>query len=403
MTERSRRPHKAGNGEDSIYWDKSKNRYIGAVSLGYTASGKRNRATVMGKTKTEVRRKLRDLKKELDTGIKPSATYTVEQAVEGWFANGLKGRDEGTVKTYRSLANKHIIPDLGKARLRELELDHLDDWLEVKARLLADRSLRILISILRRSIRHAMRQKKIARNVAELVELPEGRPGRPSKSLSLEQAAAVLRTGVGSWIHAYVVLGLLVGARTEEERPLTWTHVHLAGPDGAQAQPYVDVWRSVRRHGDTKTRRSRRSLLMSRYAASVMAALKKQQMQEHEGTWDDANLVFPSETGEQRDAHDVLRHFRSLLKDAGFEEPTAWTPRELRTSFVSLLSDHGLPIEEIARIVGHNGSTTTETVYRKQLRPVITAGADAMDDIFAGFLDETFETFEGLDGASGAP
>jgi integrase len=47
---------------------------------------------------------------------------------------------------------------------------------------------------------------------------------------------------------------------------------------------------------------------------------------------------------------------------------------QLRYSFVSLLSDAGVPIEQISRLVGHSGTTTTETVYRKQIRPVITDG-----------------------------
>jgi integrase len=60
-----------------------------------------------------------------------------------------------------------------------------------------------------------------------------------------------------------------------------------------------------------------------------------------------------------------------------------WTPRELRHTFVSLLSENGMAIEEISRLVGHSSSNVTETVYRHQIRPVITAGAEAMDKIFA--------------------
>ena len=44
-----------GQGEDSIYWDAAKNRYIGAVSLGFTPAGTRIRKKVTGRTKTEVR------------------------------------------------------------------------------------------------------------------------------------------------------------------------------------------------------------------------------------------------------------------------------------------------------------------------------------------------------------
>lgn len=117
-------------------------------------------------------------------------------------------------------------------------------------------------------------------------------------------------------------------------------------------------------------------------AASVTEAHKARQKQEAGANWREDSLVFPSETGEQRSSVNVLRNFRSLLKEAGFEDPKEWTTRMLRTSFVSLLSDHGIPIKVIARVVGHSGSSTTERVYRKQLRPVITSGAEAMDDIF---------------------
>lgn len=59
-----------------------------------------------------------------------------------------------------------------------------------------------------------------------------------------------------------------------------------------------------------------------------------------------------------------------------------WTLRELRHSFVSLLSDSGIPVEEISRLVGHKSTVVTELVYRKQIRPVLQSGADVMDRIF---------------------
>jgi integrase len=59
-----------------------------------------------------------------------------------------------------------------------------------------------------------------------------------------------------------------------------------------------------------------------------------------------------------------------------------WTPRELRTLFVSLMSHCGVSIEEIARLVGHTSIRITEVVYRPGLRPVITTGAKIMDEPF---------------------
>jgi len=84
------------------------------------------------------------------------------------------------------------------------------------------------------------------------------------------------------------------------------------------------------------------------------------------------------------DCANVRRDFRAVLAKVDGIDPTDWTPRELRHSFVSMLSDSGVAIEEIARLAGHSNSSTTEVVYRKQLRPVPQTGAIVMDGIFSG-------------------
>jgi len=74
------------------------------------------------------------------------------------------------------------------------------------------------------------------------------------------------------------------------------------------------------------------------------------------------------------------RDFRKVTKAAGIGE--RWVPKELRTSFVSMMSHQGVPVEEISRLAGHSSSRTTEVIYRKELRPVITTGAEVMDQLF---------------------
>jgi hypothetical protein len=46
------------------------------------------------------------------------------------------------------------------------------------------------------------------------------------------------------------------------------------------------------------------------------------------------------------------------------------------------MSHRGVSIEEIARLAGHASTRTTEVVYRRELRPVITTGAEIMDEVF---------------------
>ena len=79
----------------------------------------------------------------------------------------------------------------------------------------------------------------------------------------------------------------------------------------------------------------------------------------------------------------MRRAFRRIVAAAGLDS-RIWTPRELRHSFVSLLSSSGVPIEHISHLVGHSSTAVTEKVYRNELRPVLTRGARAMDALFGG-------------------
>ena len=149
--------------------------------------------------------------------------------------------------------------------------------------------------------------------------------------------------------------------------------------------PHAMVWRSVRAGGDTKTRKSRRTLALPQRCVEALREHRARQHRERAEAgerWTDHDLVFASEVGTELDSANVRRGFRRIAADAGLDA-AEWTPRELRHSFVSLLSDEGVPIEQIARLVGHTGgSAVTETVYRKQLRPVIEDGATVMDRVF---------------------
>jgi len=51
------------------------------------------------------------------------------------------------------------------------------------------------------------------------------------------------------------------------------------------------------------------------------------------------------------------------------------------------MSHCGVSIEEIARLAGHTSTRTTEVVYRRELRPVITTGAEIMDKVFGLGVD----------------
>ncbi|MQY05907.1 tyrosine-type recombinase/integrase [Actinomadura macrotermitis] len=61
-----------------------------------------------------------------------------------------------------------------------------------------------------------------------------------------------------------------------------------------------------------------------------------------------------------RNANNVIRAILRKVPGLVAEE---WTPRELRHSFVSILSAAGVSIETISKLVGHQTTQVTEDVY----------------------------------------
>ena len=378
----------------------------GELTLGYTGDGKRQRRKVSGKTKVAVVDKLRDLRLQLDTGITPKAGYahyTLRQAAEDWLAHGLEGRSAKTVTKNQNVLEP-ILGVIGARKLRELSAADVRQALAAMAAGYSTASVSMGHLALKRAIRHAEANDLVSRNVAILADTPKGQEGRPSESLTLDQALAVmtaaatlpvmeLRPGLkdvrrpAELMHSYIVLSLLCGLRTEEARALRWAHVDLDGDPEARppVPPHIAVWRSVRAHGETKTERSRRTLGLPATAVQALRAWAGSQAGEQlaagEG-WQDTGLVFTNHAGAALNAGNVRKMFKRICAEAGAGD--SWTPRELRTTFVSLMSHQGVSIEEIARLVGHATTRTTEIVYRRELRPVITTGAEIMDQLFTG-------------------
>ena len=296
-------------------------RWRGVVSLGFDADAKRVRRKVSGKTKTEVKDKLKALHTDLDAGVRSAAGYTVEKAVADWLDEGLPGRTVKTVEANRD-SLRPLLAVIGPIPLKDLTVQDVRTALSRMGATHATRTLQKAHNCLTRALRHAEGQDLVRRNVSALVDTPRGLEGRRSQSLTLAEASALREAAESSRLYAFIVLCLLRGQRQRQAR------------ERAEAG---ELW------------------------------------QEH-------GLVLTTSVGTAYESHNLRRDFRRVTAAAGLG--ARWVPKELRTSFVSMMSYQGVPVEEIARLAGHASSRTTEVIYRRELRPVITTCAEVMDQVF---------------------
>ncbi len=298
-------------------------------------------------------------------------------------------------------------------------------------------------STLRRSIRRAQKHDLIGRNVAELVDLPKGKPGRPSRAMTEEQAGKVLRAASGQVTvyvkvvkaskgrygatHAATEAGeVACGTKPPKDAPVAETstelkettcrscRAHLGLDQDADesrrleallvlslmlglrpgelrklAWDHVDldrgiihVWRSASRTGDVKTPQSKRSLVLPRRAVEALRQHKKRQAADRlkaGALYRDTGLVFCYEDGQPYSRWALNWRFSKVTQRAGIGH---WHAHEGRHTAVSIMSSNGVPIQEISDTVGHRSTHVTETVYRHVIVPAIRGGATVMDGVF---------------------
>jgi len=394
--------HEGSDCRDSRYHRHCSGRWRGVISKGYWPDGRRRRYKVSGRTKQDVIDALKRKNEELDAGLSTSKTYTIKKAAEDWLEHGLPGRSDRTRQIYHD-ALAPLLEKIGKRPLRNLTAEEVETALRSLTGSLASRSLKIAHESLVRAIRYAEARDKVGRNVAALVDTPKGRDGRRRRAFTLAQAVELivasrtlpdlqLHPGLkdprrpASLMHAYIAVSLMSGVRPEEARAIGWEQdVNLDGDP-----PSVAVLRADRAGGDVKTSKSRRALQLPQTAVAALWEWQEDQAAERQvagARWRDNGRVFTTATGAPLDIRNVRRMFKAICVHAGLGRD--WAPRDLRHTFVSLLSDDGMAIEKISRLVGHTSSHVTETVYRQELRPVLQEGAEVMDRLFGGLNGQT--------------
>lgn len=382
----SRKNHYGGG---SIYQEKG-GRWVGDARI----NGQRRR--VIASTAKDARAKLDKLRQAAADGLPvPDGTLTVSQWLDHWRTEVLPGRvgSPNTVTNYSHHITRHIIPAIGSRRLRDLSPEDVERMLKAMAaeglsRSTVNRTRAVLVM----ALRHAEKRGRIARNVAQLADMPSCEPTEARKALTAEQAAKLLEAAHGDRLEALYVTGLMLGLRPGELTGLRWTDVDLEGGilhirGMLKREPRAEGKGHVLRLGEPKTSRSRRSLDLPAPVVDALRRHRPRQVAEQlaagplwSAEWGPIGLVFTTEVGTPIDPANLRRSFKALTESAGLGR---WTPYELRHSAASLLSAAGVHAEVVGDVLGHDGTRMVATVYRHAVTPTVAAAVAPMEAMFA--------------------
>lgn len=383
MAKRSRR------GRGTVFYDAARGCYVGQLSLGRDPqTGRRKRSPkVTAPAEDECWTLLDEMRAELrKTGTVAPRDVTVEMVVRDLLAN--PPAEWASPLTVRGNADRlaPVLAVLGAIKLQRLSVGEVERMLRsMAAEGYSSDNLRRAKALLAKAIRRAERDGLVHRNVAALAEVPRGTV-RKSRAMTLDQVRDLLALDLSAWWRAYLVTALTCGLRPGEMLGLRWQDVDLGdatirvrtclkaipGPDGKHVLTLDSL----------KTDGSRRTMQLPRGAAVVLRALKAEQAADRlrlGAAYGEAGLVFASASGAPLWPQDVRREFGKLCKSAGLG--AGWHPHETRHTWVSLLSDAGVDLEDIADAAGHVNSGITRSVYRHQISDKLTRATAAMDGI----------------------
>lgn len=365
----ARRAH----GEGSIFQGKD-GRWIGFLDLGVSdATGKRRRRKVTGKTRKDVAAKLDQARADAKAGIVVDKRKTVGTYLDEWLAAREQAADltSSTLETYRNVTRLYIKPHLGSVRLAELTPSGVEKMtsaiitsprlnLSKKARKLpvdrqpknSPRTAAIARAVLRRALTDAVRDGLVTRNVAQLARPPR-QDRREGRSLTPEQARALLAHVAGHRLYPAFVLSLMLGLRRGELLGLQWQDIDLKAGT-------LTVRRQLQRVGgdlvitDTKTAGSVRRLYLPPDAVTALKA--------HQGGTRRIGtaLVFTSKAGGAVDPDNWRRTVYEATTAALGER---WSPHELRHSTASILLAADVDLKVVSSVLGHSSVRITGDVY----------------------------------------
>lgn len=377
MTEMKRR---RGHNEGSIYQRASDGKWVGAVHLGWDETGRR-RKVVYGKTRAEVSQKITRILHDHQKGLPvQTADKTVAAFLDEWLEDVVKPtKSAATYRAYRSNAETHIKPAIGKHRLIKLDQQHVQTMLNRLT--VSSETARLVRSILRAALNQAMAWDQVSRNVAALTAPIKGERFE-GYALSPDEVQRVMAAVADDSLVALYAIATSVGMRQAEILGLRWRDVDReTGTITIRHQLATNE--PDRIFVELKTKSSRRTISLPPPVLDMLRRHHTRQLEQRlqsGGKWYDFDLVFSRNHGLPYHPTEVRRHWRKVKLTAGIPESVRF--HDLRHSALTILASRGVPPRTLMGIAGHSTIAVTMQIYAHLDTDSVRSSIDLMSDLY---------------------
>lgn len=284
-------------------------------------------------------------------------------------------RLELRTSTYRGYVHKtqrHILPALGRKRLRRLRPEDLERLYDSMlhptdgTRPLSPKTVYEVHLVIRGALDHAVRRGLLNRNVALSASAPKLRaiPKVEQKAWTADQLAAFLRVAAGHRLFPALWLSANTGMRRSELLGLTWSDLDIAKKRVSINRGLVAVGYELH-ESRGKTDNSRRCIELDDTTLAVLAGWRALQAAEHTAVGiDGADQMFTNPDGQPIHPHSLSQTFDRIVRRAPVPVIRL---HDLRHTHGSILIANGVHSKVVSERLGHAWYAFTVETYQHVL------------------------------------
>jgi len=320
----------------------------------------------------------RDLGRQVD-----GADITLNEYLDRWLETAAKPRlREKSYRSYESLLRRYVRPPLGPQNLAAIcPLDIQAVYQQLVERGLSARTIRYAHSVLRSSMRQAIRWRLLAEDPTNGAQLPRQRR-RELWVLTAEQSRSFLEAAMQTDYGPVFAVALTTAARPSEYLALKWQDINWERGTVSVARTLERVsggWRFA----ETKRARSRRVIKLQEWVLELLQDLHAQRKAKPAVTgWPGGSeVIFTTPSGRPIDSDNLAKQFKSILEQAGLPLIRLY---DLRHTGATLALAAGVPPKVVSEQLGHASAAFTLDIYSHVLPHMQEQAALKVEEVLLG-------------------
>jgi len=366
---------KRGQNEGTIYKRKD-----GTWAAQVSIQGRR--LTGYAKTQSEARAWLRKTLNQVDSGITfLGAQMELGKYLEQWLITVKTSVRPKTYDQYKQIVTNHIVPILGRIKLKDVRPDHVQSLYNTKLKSgTSNRTVRMIHAVLHVALNQALQMGIISRNPSDAVIKPK-LIKKEMKTLTDTQVQTLLLAVRGTRYEALYLLAVTTGLREGELLGLKWSDLDWITRN-------LSIQRQLQRlsgqgmvFSEPKSASGRRVIALGSATIEKLREHYKHQQLERLAAgerWIENDLIFPTIIGTPNEGSNLIRNFKSLLRASNLPIIRF---HDLRHTAATLMLQQGIHPKVVQERLGHSQISLTLDTYSHVLPNMQEEAAEKIDEL----------------------